>query len=237
MKTHPLTTAFRWLASHELGVLVAFAIVIGGSWAFIELADEVAEGELQAFDERVLLAMRDGSDPAKPWGPPWFVETARDVTALGGYFFLCFVTFSVALYLCTERKFHAMGFLLGAVIGGYIVMRILKLAFGRPRPDIVPHLSAALHQSFPSGHSMMSAVVFLTLGVLLSRLETTWRLKVYFLLLALFVTFIVGISRVYMGVHYPTDVLAGWACGFVWAAVCSLVARYLQSRGQLEQEM
>lgn len=236
MKHHPISAAFRWIAGHELSVLVGLAIIIGGSWAFVELADEVAEGELQAFDEKVLLSMRDANDPSKPWGSPWFVETVRDVTALGGYFFLCFITFSVALYLGTERKFIAMGFLLSAVIGGYILMRILKMAFARPRPDVVPHLSEALYTSFPSGHSMMSAVVFLTLGVLLSNLETTWRLKVYFLLLAVFLTFLVGISRVYMGVHYPTDVLAGWACGFVWAAICSLVAKYLHSRGQLEQE-
>lgn len=237
MNLHPIGTAVRWLGSLELGVLVAFAIVAGGTWGFVELADEVLEGETQAFDERVLRAMRDPNDLTQPRGPNWFVEVARDVTALGGYFFLTFTTVSVAIFLGLERKYSSLTFLLGAVIGGYIMMRILKELIDRPRPAVIPHLSAAPFPSFPSGHSMMSAIAFLTLGALLSRLETTRPLKIYFLSMAVFLTLIVGLSRIYMGVHYPTDVLAGWTCGFVWAALCALAVRWLQSRRKLDTEL
>ena len=110
----------------------------------------------------------------------------------------------------------------------------LKMLIDRPRPSVVPHLSQTLTTSFPSGHSMMSAVVYLTLGALLSRLVAKRRLKLYFLAVAVLLTLLTGMSRVLMGVHYPTDVLAGWAAGCVWASLCWLAARQLQRRGKIE---
>ena len=119
-------------------------------------------------------------------------------------------------------------------MGGLLVSTLLKAGYNRPRPDLVPHLSMVFTSSFPSGHSMLSAIVFLTLGSLLGRFVHEWRLKAYFLVVSLTLTFLVGVSRVYLGVHYPTDVLAGWTAGLAWALVCSLVARYLQRRGAVE---
>jgi undecaprenyl-diphosphatase len=109
--------------------------------------------------------------------------------------------------------FGAMWLVIIATVGGLIVTTILKNVFARPRPSIVPHLSMVISSSFPSGHSMLSATVFLTLGALLGRFVEPFRLKAYFLIVALVLTFLVGVSRVYMGVHYPSDVLAGWAAG------------------------
>lgn len=237
MSKHFISDFIRWVGSHELAVWIGLSIIVAGSWGFIELADEVHEGDTQAIDESILKSMRRPDDLSRPIGPAWLIEAGRDVTALGGYAFLIYLSASVAMFLRIERKHAAMWFVLGAVIGGYIIMRVLKELFGRPRPDVVPHLSEVVHASFPSGHSMMSAIVFLTLGALLSRLTTNRLLKFYFLVQALLLTILVGVSRVYLGVHYPSDVLAGWTCGLVWSAICSLVALQLQKRGEMSTEL
>jgi undecaprenyl-diphosphatase len=127
-----------------------------------------------------------------------------------------------------------MWLLIIATFGGLIISTLLKNIIARDRPALVPHLSYVTTSSFPSGHSMLAAVAYLTLGSLLARLVVEWRVKIYILLVALLITFAVGVSRVYMGVHFPTDVLAGWSAGLVWACICWLVARYLQHRGTVE---
>ena len=149
---------------------------------------------------------------------------------------LTLMTFAVAGYLLMAKKYHAMWLVLIATFSGLILSTVLKQSFDRDRPDLVPHLSHVYTSSFPSGHSMLSAVVYLTLGSLLARLAPGYAVKIYFIALALFATFLVGVSRVYMGVHYPTDVLAGWTAGLVWAIVCWLVARQLQRRGKVEKD-
>lgn len=227
----------EWLGAHELTVLAGLLIIVGGTWGFIELADEVLEGETQAFDERFVRSMRKMDDPATPIGPAWMAEIGRDLTALGGMAVLSLVTLAVLGFLWLDGKHAAMWFVLIATAGGLVLALILKAMFGRPRPDIVPHLSYVHTSSFPSGHSMMSAVVYLTLGVLLTRLVASAQLKFYFLLVATVVTGLVGVSRTYMGVHYPTDVLAGWTIGLVWAALCWVIARSLQSRGIIDDQI
>jgi undecaprenyl-diphosphatase len=123
-----------------------------------------------------------------------------------------------------------------SVLGGQAAGTLLKDVFQRPRPDLVPYSAYASGTSFPSGHSMMSAVTYLTLGALLARSQERKRLKAYFLLVAIFLTLAVGVTRVYLGVHWPTDVLAGWTAGAVWALLCWLMARWLQTRQTLERE-
>jgi undecaprenyl-diphosphatase len=161
----------------------------------------------------------------------------RDLTALGGMAVLTLLTLAVTGFLWLRRMYGAMWLVMGATLGGLLVTTALKEWFDRPRPDIVPHLSIVLSSSFPSGHSMMSATVFLTLGALLGRFVQELRLKAYFLIVALILTFLVGLSRVYMGVHWPTDVLAGWCAGFTWATLCWLAARWLQHRGKVERNV
>jgi len=215
--------------------LAAVGAIAAGIWGFAEIADEVAEGETHGFDRRVLLAMRDPGDPADPWGPRWLEEIGRDFTALGGMGVLTGLTLAVCLFLAMQRKHHAMILVLAAVGGGLLLSLLLKRGFDRPRPNLVPRLSYVYTASFPSGHSMMSAVTYLTLGALLARLQATRRLKVYLIVLPVLVTLAVGLSRVYLGVHWPTDVLAGWAAGSAWALVCWLMASWLQRRGKVEQ--
>jgi len=225
-----------WLAGHVNIVLVAVLLIVGGTWGFIELADEVREGDTQRFDDWAVRAMRRADDPSRPIGPHWLPEVGRDLTALGGVAVLSLTTAFVAGYLLIVRKYHAMWLVLAATLGGLLISTLLKQLIDRARPDLVPHLSNVYTSSFPSGHSMLSAVVYLTLGALLTRLASERRVKLYFLAAALLLTFLVGVSRVYMGVHYPTDVLAGWTAGLVWALLCWLVARYLQRRGAVEKD-
>jgi undecaprenyl-diphosphatase len=225
----------RW-ARRELAVLVALALAAGAIWGFAELADEVLEGETRAFDEAILLALRSATDHADPLGPGWLEDSMRDITALGSTVVLTFVTFAVAGFLVLERKAHAALFVVLAVGGGMLLSTLLKMGFDRPRPDLVPHGATVYTASFPSGHSMLAAVAYLTLGALLARVQPRRRLKLYLLGLAILLTVAVGVSRVYLGVHWPTDVLAGWTLGAAWALACWAVALWLQARGRVEKE-
>lgn len=232
---NPLARFFAWLGSHEAAVLCAVGGIAAGIWIFALLAGEVKEGDTLSFDRQILLAMRRPGDLA-PKGSPEFQEAARDVTALGGTVLLTLVTAATAGFLALDGKRRMASFVCVSVLTGTIAAAVLKDLFQRPRPDIVPHVVYVSSGSFPSGHSMLSAITYLTLGALLARSQERKLLKVYFLLLAAFLTFIVGLSRIYLGVHWPTDVLAGWTAGAVWALLCWLVARRLQNRHRLEDE-
>jgi undecaprenyl-diphosphatase len=227
---------FAWVGRHELGTLIVLLLTIAALWAFAELADEVSEGQTHEFDEAVILAMRSAEDSRDPWGPPWLEELMRDATALGGNGVLTLMTLVVIGYLAMVRKTHAAVMVLVAVGGGMLFSSLLKMTYDRPRPELVPHGSIVYSASFPSGHAMISAVTYLTLGALLSRVQPRWRLKAYMIMVAVFITTCVGVSRVYLGVHWPTDVLAGWTAGAAWALICWLAARYLQRRGAVERE-
>ena len=133
-----------------------------------------------------------------------------------------------------SRRYGAAVLVLAATLGGLLVSHLLKDLYDRPRPELVPHLTPVSTSSFPSGHAMLSAVVYLTLGALLARLVERWWVKLYVIVAALGLTGLVGFSRVYLGVHYPTDVLAGWAAGLSWAILCWLAARYLQRHGMVD---
>ena len=158
----------------------------------------------------------------------------KDVTALGGTTVLTLLTIAVAGYLFVERKRAAGLLVLLSVASGALVSTLLKNAFARPRPELVAHLVDVHTLSFPSGHAMLSAVTFLTLGALLARVQSRLRTRLYLISIAVLVTLMVGASRVYLGVHYASDVLAGWSAGSAWAMVWWLGARWLQHRGTVE---
>ena len=219
-----------------MAVLLALAGIVAGVWGFALLADEVLEGGTQRFDQKLLLSFRHNDAGHTPLGPPAVQEAARDITSLGGTVVLSLVTAFAAGFLALSGKKHMAVFLVGSILGGMALGDILKDAFHRVRPDLVPYSVYVSGASFPSGHSMMSAVTYLTLGALLARSQESKRLKAYFLMVAAFLTLAVGTTRVYLGVHWPTDVLAGWTAGAVWALMCWLLARRLQSRHTLERE-
>jgi undecaprenyl-diphosphatase len=220
----------HYTALHEFRILLVLGIVLVGVWGFVELAETVNEGETHTLDTALLLALRNPVDPGQPLGPPWMGEIMRDITALGGTAVLSLLSLSVIGYLALLRRYDLALLVIVAVGGAMLLNLLLKLGFDRPRPGLVPHLTEAYQSSFPSGHSMSSAATYLTLGAMLARVQPRRWLKVYFLSLAIGVMFIVGVSRVYLGVHWPSDVLAGWAAGAAWALLCSLAAWWLGVR-------
>jgi undecaprenyl-diphosphatase len=223
----------RFLLVVEVGTLISIIIIAGGVLLFSELV-ELVQGEPHAFDQWVLLALRNPGDLSDPIGPVWLELAYRDITSLGGAAVLTLMTAIVVGFLIIDEKRAAALFVLASVAGGALLSAILKLVFVRPRPNVVPHLVEVSSASFPSGHAMLSAVVYLTLGALLSRVEGPPRVKIYVLSIAILLTFLVGMSRVYLGVHWPTDVLAGWCAGAAWATLCWRVALALQRRGEVE---
>jgi undecaprenyl-diphosphatase len=239
----------HWLGGTDLFVLLGLFLLVAGVLTFVLLLDVVRGGRMQSVDEQILRWARglgggqmapptpeEGAQSRPPHPPPTMPEeVGRDLTALGGVAVLTFMTLAVTGYLLISRKYHAAWLVLLATLGGLLLSSLLKHVIDRPRPNVVPHLSASLTSSFPSGHSMMAAVVYLTLATLLNRFVRQQRVKLYVLSLAVLLTLLVGVSRVYMGVHYLTDVLAGWSAGLAWAVVCWLVARWLQRRGAVEK--
>jgi undecaprenyl-diphosphatase len=233
-----LRRSVRWasirLGRADLAVLLAALAAVVGVLVFVAIAERVSDGPPGRVDERLLLALREPGDPSDPLGPKWLEEAGRDITALGGYAVLSLLVVLVVAYEVMSRRYHAAILVLVATLGGLLVSHLLKDLYDRPRPELVPHLTHVSTSSFPSGHAMLSAVVYLTLGALLARLVDDWWAKLYFIGAALGLTALVGFSRVYLGVHYPTDVLAGWAAGLSWAILCWLAARYLQRHGVVD---
>jgi undecaprenyl-diphosphatase len=229
-----IVRSYAWFRNQDLLVLLLMLGVVLGVWAFFELADGVKEGATRQMDEAVLKWFRSPADLADPVGPRWFEDSVRDITALGGSTVLSLVVLAIAGFVLLQRQFHAFWLMLAAIGGGVLLNVLIKGWFGRPRPELVPHLSHVSSASFPSGHSMLSAVVYFTLAALLTRLVAPLRIRIYILFVALTFSLLVGLSRIYLGVHYPTDVLAGWTLGLLWAILCWLTARFLQKRGAVE---
>jgi len=228
-----VTSSVRFARHHWTSL--ALLIFGFGVFAFIGIADEMLEGDTLRFDRWLLLALRAPGDPGDPLGPAWMEEIFRDFTALGGIGVLGLLTLASAGYLWLQGLRRVALFLLTAILGGLLLGLALKSGFDRPRPDLVSQGSMIYTSSFPSGHSMLAAVVYLTGGGLLAVVHGARKVRVYLIGCSVLATLLVGVSRVYLGVHWPSDVLAGWAAGAAWAAACWLAAQWLQQRGRIEQ--
>ena len=218
---------FRQLETRALILLACVATAI---WAFLSIGGEMLEGETSGLDRRILLMLRAPGDAADPIGPRALEEAMRDVTALGGFTVLTLVTIVAALAFLLHRKRRQAAVLVGTVLMAQVSSEVLKTLYDRPRPDLVPHGSYVYSASFPSGHSMLSAAVYLTLAVLIASLEPRRATKALVFVLAAGVMTAVGFSRVYLGVHWPSDVLAGWSAGAAWAFSAWVVLLWLRGR-------
>jgi undecaprenyl-diphosphatase len=208
---------FRLLKRIETRTLLVLLAAAAGVWGFLAVADEVTEGETADIDRRILLALRNPADPNDPIGPRTFEEAMRDITALGGFTVLTIVTVVAALvFLFHGRRRHAL-VMVGAVLLAQLSSEATKAIFARPRPDLVSHGSYVYSGSFPSGHSMLSAATYFTLAVLIASLEPKRGTKRLVFGLAALIVLAVGVSRIYLGVHWPSDVLGGWSLGLAWA--------------------
>lgn len=219
----------------EKSVLILLFVFTACLWIFMEVADEVRENESLHFDDRILLMFRTAENPAVPIGPKWLTTMAMDVTSAGSTTLLTFVILAVSGAFWLEKKHRAALLILTTTITGQILSGSLKMFFDRPRPDIVQHLTEVSTTSFPSGHSMMSAVVYLTIAAVAGQFIALKTTRIYLLFLAVVLMISIGISRMFLGVHYPTDVLAGWTAGFAWAILCLTISHWLQMRGAVEQ--
>lgn len=212
----------------EWRILIALALIAGGSWLFFELAGVVFDDEpgFRSMDEALVLALREPDDRSDPIGSP-LVETAvRDITALGGTAVLTLLTASSAVFLILRGNYRTAFVLIVAVVGGTLLSMLFKDVFARPRPSLVPVETRHLSYSFPSGHAMVSAITYLTVGALLAHTQARRAIKIYILTLAVLLAAAVGISRIYLGLHWPTDVIAGWLAGVSWALAVLLIAHF-----------
>lgn len=219
----------RKLEFHQIVVLLVLAVAALSVLAFIELAEEVNAEETRMVEERIIRLFRDPEDPSRLVGPSFMLKAVRDITALGGETVITLVVAFVTGYLVLGRRYRTLTLVLIATLGGLLLMVVFKNLFVRVRPDVVPALMEETTFSFPSGHSVMSAVVYLTLGSILAATHRAFRMRIFIFACALLVAMLVGVSRVMLGVHYPLDVLAGWSLGLGWASLCwfgALVVKY-----------
>jgi len=217
------------IARTEIVALSALFVVAMGIMTFVELADDMTEADGRAFDQAVLLALRPGGS-ADGWGPPWLETAALDLTSLGGIAVLGLFAVIVVLFLVLQRKRLSALLLVFGLAGGVALSEGLKAVFGRDRPPAAYQAVETINASFPSGHALLSAVFYLSFGVMLTRAFPRRRFKAYVLGVALLLTLIVGLTRVYLAAHWASDVLAGWSVGAAWAMALWLVAYAVQRR-------
>jgi len=218
------TRAVRWLWP---------VLVLAGASALgfaILLVDKIAKGKSLKLDTTLLLALRRPGHLDVPIGPPWLEQSAIDLSALGGFTLQWLLGGAAVGFLFYIRRRAEAAWLLGSIVGASALNTIFKLSLNRPRPELVPHLARVSNASFPSGHAMISAAIFLTVAAMLGETQTRASAKAYLMGLAGVLVILIGASRVYLGVHWPSDVMAGWCFGSVWALFAFAANRALRRR-------
>jgi len=223
----------RFVAARlELRTLAMIIAAGAAVWAFLELSEVVELTQPAALDRAILLWFRNPADPSDPIGPRAFEEAMRDITALGGFTCLTLFVIIAAASLVFFGKWRQAVVFTATVVLAEFSNDLLKAVYGRARPELVPHGAFVYTHSFPSGHAMLSAVTFLTLAAILSSLDRRRRFKVFVFAIAILVTVTVGVSRIYLGVHWPSDVLGGWTLGAAWALIARVVLSLWRRKGE-----
>jgi undecaprenyl-diphosphatase len=240
MSITDLVSGLRNSGASWLPALIVAAAALG-VLAFVYIGHEVGEEELVQFDSSILLAFRDPADLSRTVGPPWLAESVVEITALGGYtLIVVLVAAVIGLLLINGLRGPAL-FVLLSVTTGWVTSHLLKSFYDRPRPDLVPQLDIVHTASFPSGHAMMTTLVYLTLASVIARLTEKTSVRIYVFAVAVAIALAVGLTRIFLGVHWPSDVIAGWALGAAWAALSWLAVSVLRrrrdrERGRLQSE-
>ncbi len=224
-----LRSRVKSVRSLELRVVLALLAVGVLAIVFLKIGEEVSEGATARIDRAILLAFRNS--PSDPIGSQAVEAAVINLSALGSASVMILIVIIASLYFWLAGSPRYALLLVGCATGTFIGMYLLKGFYERARPSVVTHLTENNDLSFPSGHSMISAAMYMTLSVVIARALPTRRLRVFAVLTGGFLTMIVGLSRIYLGVHYPTDVLAGWTAGAAWALCCGLILRAIVRRG------
>lgn len=209
----PETAASRRIPWPILALGAVALLLLG----LIGFGHEVMEGDAAELDRAIMLAMRVPGHPEQPLGPHWLPSAVRDVTALGSSTVLTMVVLVTAAFLALKGRLRSAALVIAATTLGALAVTLVKVLIARARPDLVQQLMQEASSSFPSGHAANSAIVYLTLATLLFPVVRGWQMRGFVLAVAMLLVGLIGISRVYLGVHWPSDVLAGWAFGSCWA--------------------
>ena len=213
-------------------LLAAIVFVAGTIWGVLWLRGEIREGETTRFDRALILALRQAADPNRLRGPAWLEETARDITALGGFTVLGLVTVAALAALIVYRRWWQAIVFGTAAVGAQVLAETIKNVVGRPRPTFVARYDLIASSSFPSGHSMMALAIYFTLAAIVTAGELRPAARGLLMVGSVALVTAIGVSRVYLGVHWPTDVLAGWALGSAVALVAWLALRWPEEFGR-----
>jgi undecaprenyl-diphosphatase len=216
------------VARAEIAALAALLVVTLGVMTFVEVADDATEADGQAFDMAVLTWLQPVPGDAR--GPWWVEEAAADLTSLGGISVLALFAVIAVIFLVMQRKRLSALLLVLGLAGGVALSEGLKAVFERARPPAAYQAVETINASFPSGHALLSTVFYLTLGVMLTRAFARRRFKAFALGCGVALALIIGLTRVYLGAHWASDVIAGWCAGAAWAMALWLVSYAVERR-------
>jgi len=218
--------------TEQLTFWLAVVVIIASLFIFINTTIAVNAGGQLSYDRLILEMMRTGPQQLEPIGPGVMTEIVKDLSAIGSKYVLAVLTMIVACFLLLRKHYFSALVLLVITGSGVVVIFSAKAIMCRPRPEIITHMAEVSSQSYPSGHSSLSAIVYLTLGTMVARVQSQKWIKAYCIVVALLLTLISGITRLYLGVHYPSDVIAGWTLGVAWALICWILFGYMRTRFQ-----
>lgn len=193
---------------------------------FVLLAAAVSLHLSMGFDRAIILSLRDSTNIARPLGPDWLPETMRDITSLGSVVVALGFAAVLSGYLLLSGYRGAAALLFGSALGALVLNDLLKFAIDRPRPDAILQTARVFTSGFPSGHATLSCVTYLSAAALLGQR----RARTYLMIIAILVAALIGFSRIYLGVHFPTDILGGWCIGAAWVCCCYPAIRALRPR-------